>query len=94
MVRNKVRKESRKLDKLHQLEIAKSCKNNPKCFWKHIRDKTGVRSGIPNLKIKNSVTEITLCEDIDKANALVDHFSTVFTMEPEDESFRQCCCAE
>ena len=39
IVRNKVRKEWRKLDKLHQLEIAKSCKTNPKCFWKHIREK-------------------------------------------------------
>jgi len=39
IVRNKVRKESRKLDKLHQSQIAKSCKNNPKCFWKHVLEK-------------------------------------------------------
>ena len=75
---------SRKLDKVHQLEIAKSCKTNPKCFWKHVREKTGVRSGIPNLKIKGG-TETILCEDIDKANALVNQFSSVFTMEPGDE---------
>ena len=30
-------------------------------------------------------TKTILCEDIDKANALVNQFSSVFTMEPGDE---------
>ena len=42
-------------------------------------------SGIPNLKINKGGTETILCEDIDKANALVNQFSSVFTMEPGDE---------
>ena len=85
IIRNKVRKESRKLEKQHQVEIAKSCKNNSKCFWRYVRDKTGVRNGIPNLKVNRNGTETTLCEDVEKANALVDHFSTVFTVEPDDD---------
>jgi hypothetical protein len=82
-VRNQVRKESRKLNVNEQKEIAKSCKSNPKSFWKYVRDGSGIRNGISHFTTTRDGVEVIISEDIDKANALVQTFSKVFMVEPD-----------
>ena len=44
--RNLVRKESRRLERKQQCEVAKTCKTNPKKFWKYVKSKRENRGGI------------------------------------------------
>ena len=80
-----------------QADIAISCKNNPKRFWSFIKSKTDYKCSIGDLKYQNDNKEIiTVTEDKDKADALVNFFSSVFTKEDTDEfeDVVGCQCTE
>ena len=81
-VRNKVRAESRKLQKLEEQNIAKACKNNPKKFWQFVKSKTKNRCNVSNIHMKSSDGERVLTEDLDKCDAFADFFSKIYTNEP------------
>jgi hypothetical protein len=84
-IRNKVRAESRKIQALGQADIAKSCKTNPKKFWKFVKSKTNYKCGIGDLKyINDKNEEVVVKDDGEKADALVNFFSSVFTKEDGD----------
>jgi hypothetical protein len=84
-IRNKVRAETRKLVAAEQADIARSCKSNPKSFWKFVRSRTNYRSGIGDLQFTDSNGIKTLVNtDKDKADALVNFFSEVFTKEDNE----------
>ena len=55
----------------------KSIKKNSKGFWKLARQKTKVNTGITDLVVDGK----TVTSDIEKAEALNNHFTSVFTIE-------------
>ena len=57
-------------------------KKNPKRFWKYANSKTKAKSGISEWKYKLGNEIITTKGDKDKAEALAEFFSSVFTIEP------------
>lgn len=83
--RNKVKSLSRKVHAMEQENVARLCKTNPKKFWKYVRKSTRARSGVGDLKIvKDDGSKITLQEDQQKADALVNFYSSVFTRETDN----------
>jgi hypothetical protein len=81
-VRNIVRNESRMMDRQEQNLVAAECKENPKKFWKFIKSRTKSRSGIGDIEVVIENSKISLQDDVAKAEAFNDYFSSVFTMEP------------
>ena len=69
-----VKKEKRNFD----MKISQTIKKNPKTFWRTVRGRCKMRSGISDL-INNK--GIKASNDLDKAECLNDFFSTVFTCE-------------
>ena len=67
----------RQAKKLHERKIVKSIKKNSKGFWKLVRQKTKVNTGITDLVVDGKA----VTSDIEKAEALNNHFSSVFTIE-------------
>ena len=67
----------RQAKKLHERKIEKSIKQNSKGFWKLVRQKTKVNTGITDLVVDGK----TVTSDIEKAEALNNYFSSVFTIE-------------
>ena len=61
--RNRLRKETRKLARLEQRNIASVCKGNPKKFWKYVRSKTKVRNDIGHLKITDESGKVNFVSD-------------------------------
>jgi len=47
--RNKIRSETRKLQKEEQRNVAGQCKQNPKVFWKYINSKRKIKTSIGDL---------------------------------------------
>ena len=82
--RNKIRNETRKLQKQEQYNVADQCKLNPKAFWKYINSKRKIKTGIEGL---NSVgvcgNPIAVSTNTEKAEVLGDFFSSLFTVEKE-----------
>ena len=62
----------------YERKIARQIKQNSKCFWKMVRDKTKVKEGIPDLMSKKG--EI-IKDDKGKAEILNSFFASVFTKE-------------
>ena len=81
-LRNQVRRLTKKGKKLLEKNIAKSCKANPKSFWKYAQTKLKTRVGIPDLQLQNSDDISYTKNDQEKANILQNFFSSVFTEEP------------
>ncbi len=75
--RNKLSKEVKQAKYLHEQIIAQDCKANPKIFWKYVNSKRKCKEGISALKVGN----VILTENHDKAKALNDFFTSVFTEE-------------
>ena len=74
--RNLVRKESRRLERKQQCEVAKTCKTKPKKFQKYVRSKRENRGGIGDIKAKDEQgNEVTITEDKEKAEMFVRYFS-------------------
>ena len=68
-VRNAVRKASRDAIQSENLAVAKSCKENPKKFWKHVKSKTSTYSSISNItQVDNLGNTVTITNDAEKVN--------------------------
>ena len=79
---NQVKVISRTVEQVHQRNVARAAKNNPKKFWNFVRSKTTTQSTIGDLKTKNNEGElIKVVDDTAKATALSGYFSSVFTRE-------------
>jgi len=80
--RNTVRNKTRQSDRFTQNEIAKTCKNNPKHFWKYVKAKTKSKDPIGDLKYTTeSGDKVIAGKDDKKAEVLCDFFSSVFCTE-------------
>ena len=84
--RNKVRALSRNIKKQKEKNVAYDAKTNPKKFWNYVGSKMKVKPGIPQLRHNTPVHGPTFTtNDNEKADMLLDHFSSVFTNEPDEE---------
>ena len=63
---------------LHESNIAKQIKTNPKCFWNMVRQKTQVKERLQDLITEEGVSINT---DKEKTDTLNSFFSSVFTKE-------------
>jgi Reverse transcriptase (RNA-dependent DNA polymerase)/Endonuclease-reverse transcriptase len=80
---NIVRRESRKVLRMEQRTVAKSCKENPKKFWQYVKSKTSSAGGMGNIKyISTDGKEILLTDDSEKSFAFAEYFAKVYTIEP------------
>ena len=76
---------TKKERKEKEREDAESAKTNSKNFWKHVNSKRKSKSGISELRVtKDNKTEIA-SSDAEKAEVLVDFFTSVFTNKNVDE---------
>ena len=83
-VRNQVRRFSREAVKKYEQDIAYAAKDNPKRFWAYVKSRTKTKSSISDLYKDETKTELTV-SDGEKADVLGKFFSSVFTVEPDDE---------
>jgi hypothetical protein len=83
--RNKVRKLTRKLHRDYEKNIAKEAKVNPKRFWQYAKSKTKTNCKVAQLVMPSEEpeTEVLTSNDSDKAEVLLNYFSSVFTQEPD-----------
>ena len=85
--RNKVRALSRNIQKHKEKNVAFDAKVNPKIFWNYVGSKMKVKPGIPQLHTNNSDHGSSVTSnDYEKAEALLNHFSSVFTLEPDGDA--------
>ena len=83
-LRNQVRSLTRKGARFVEKNISKNAKSNPKAFFAYAQSKLKTRSGIPDLVRPGTEKDpIYARTDQDKAEVLVDYFSSVFTSEPD-----------
>ena len=69
----------------YERTIWNQTKENPKRFWKHIRDNMKTKTGVYPL-LESATDETSLkTEDKEKAKILQQQFCRVFTKEPEGE---------
>ena len=74
-----------KLLRQEQKKISVDCKKNPKLFWQYINKRTKSKTHVSDLKWHNSVGNKMLAQDDkEKAVALQEFFSTVYTVEMDD----------
>jgi len=79
--RNTVRNKTRQADRFIQNEIAKTCKNNPKHFWKYVKAKTKSKEPIGDLKYTTeSDDKVIAGKDDRKAEFLSDFFQVYFVL--------------
>ena len=75
-------KESRSTVQSIQQQVAHSCKKKPKSFWNFIKSKTSSFSVIGDVKVaQRDNTNLIMKEDKEKAQAFVEHFSKIYTIE-------------
>lgn len=91
-IRNRVRKLTRSLRISYETKIAQSIRSNPKQFWNYVRNKTKVKSSIPNMC--TSVDSVATT-DSEKAAVLNSYFASVFTKEnlsnlPQMDRYSYC----
>ena len=82
--RNQVRKLTKLARRNKEKNIASEAKTNPKKFWNYVNNKTKTKPGVPNLNKSENKDDVTT-NDQEKANVLLDFFSSVFTQEPNTE---------
>jgi len=69
---------------MEQQQVAVTCKENPKNFWKYVNSKRKNKSNIGDLKTQDtSGNDIIVTEDKDRAEVLGKFFSSVFTQEAQ-----------
>jgi len=81
--RNKVRNETRHVQRMEQYEVSAQCKQNPKKFWNYVKSKTSTRSGIGDIVLEDNGDHKELTENYDKAEAFNNYFSSVFTVDSQ-----------
>ena len=79
--RNKLRSTTRDLREQFEINLTSNIKNRPKHFWKYVKSRLKTRADIPILTLNDGATAIT---SIQKAEALNNHFSSVFNTEDID----------
>ena len=65
---------------MHELHIASNCKENPKEFFRYIREKKPLKSTIGTLL---SAEGEIVTEEMETADILSDYFASVFTVEED-----------
>ena len=86
-LKNQVRALTKKSKKVFEKLIAKNAKQNPKAFWAYTQSKMKFKSTIPDLiKPETEENPEYASTDEEKAQLLVDYFSSVFTTEPNGEA--------
>ena len=80
----RIRRETKRLikisKKLHDLHIASNCKENPKEFFRYIREKKTLKSTIgPLLSAEGEI----VTDERETADILNDYFASVFTVEED-----------
>ena len=83
-VSNRVRRITRKAQKVLEKNVAKQAKTNPKKFWQFVNNKTRARPNIPDLFVDEDTptgSNVTTSSDKEKANILNQYFASVFTKE-------------
>ena len=89
VIRNKVKSEMGKLLRQEQEKISVDCKKNPKIFWQYINKRNKSKTNVGDLKWQNSNgSEMLAQDDKEKAQALQEFFSSVYTTETDDVSER------
>ena len=83
--RNKVKTLLRKAKRSFERDIAMKAKTEPKAFWGHTRRKLKTKSGVSPLLSNPKDSSTMKFDDMDKANLLLNQFSSVFTKEPEGD---------
>ena len=83
-LRNQVKSLCSKAKRIVEKKISKNAKTNPKGFWSYTQSKLKTRSSMPDLiKPGTEDNPIYAKTDEDKAEVLVDYFSSVFTVESD-----------
>ena len=77
-IRNECTKMIKKARKTYEKEIAKSCKDNPKKFWRYVQERLKSKTGIGTLRKEDGSMA---SDDADKAEVLNKFFSSVYTRE-------------
>ena len=77
-ISNQLRKETRKLRRAFEEDIAKNITHTPKPFWKYVKSKLKSKVPIGDITAPDGSSAVS---DKDKADALNDFFKTVFTVE-------------
>ena len=85
-LRNKVKSITRRAQRDVEKDIAQQVKENPKKFWNYVKSRTKVKGRIPDL-YKNGKNQIPGMAETDKekAEVLSAFFSSVFTIEPDND---------
>ena len=81
-LRSQVCQLTRKARVNQEKTIADDAKTNPPKFWKFAKSQTKTKDGVSNLKDKNDKTTEN---EQEKAEVLLEQFSSVFTHEPDGE---------
>ncbi len=76
---NQVKWEVRKAVKHYELKVAEESKRNPKAFYKYVKSKTRVKTGVPELNYNGEMAT----SDGDKAEVLNQFYASVFTQEDD-----------
>ena len=76
--RNQTAREIRRAKRKHEKNISQKCKEDPNVFWKYVNAKSKTSAGLSCLKDKDGNL---LTSDKDKANALNNFFTSVFSKE-------------
>ena len=83
-IRNQVKQLVRKAKITMEKNIALNVKRDPKRFWQYANSKRKIKTGIPDLIVSLGNGEVkTTKGDGEKAEALANFFTSVFTIEPE-----------
>ena len=83
--RNLVKTLLRKAKRRFERDIAMKAKTEPKAFWGHTRRKLKTKSGVAPLLSNPKDSNSMKFDENDKANLLLNQFSSVFTREPEGD---------
>jgi len=86
-IRNKVRKETRKIKADRQNQIASACKKNNKVFWKYVNSKKESYTGIGNIKDEQDGIVSIIKDDSAKADIFSDYFFSMYNHNTFDNSF-------
>ena len=81
--RNKLRSTTRELREQFEINLTSNIKNKPKHFWKYVKSRLKTRADIPILTLNDGATAIT---SLQKAEALNNHFSSVFNPQDIDNA--------
>ena len=76
--RNAATRDVRRAKRDFEKNLAGDIKLNPKSFWKYVRSKTKIKTGISNLEKDDGTFAPT---DVDKAEVLNNFFCSIFTRE-------------